>query len=90
MHRKRFRFGFLVWSSLAIASGLPSASFADELPLDQQLQTIRSMSEAQRKATMAANVAITDAEGAKFWPLYRAYRGEVLKLCDTPTHSPAA
>ena len=38
---------------------------------------VRSLTEAQRQATMAANVVLTEAEATKFWPIYREYRLDV-------------
>ena len=79
----RVRYGFVARALLTVVCSLPMASYAaDELTLDQQVQMLRALTEAQRQATMAANVIMTDAEGAKFWPLYREYRVEVLKLND--------
>ena len=43
---------------------------------------IRSLTEAQRQATMAANLELTEAEATKFWPLYREYRNDMAKIND--------
>src|SRR5262245_53553929 len=68
---------------LAVISAAPTAVYAaEELTIDQQVALIRSLSEAQRQATMAANVVLTEAEGAKFWPLYRDYRNAAAKIND--------
>ena len=63
------------------AAEAPAAS-AEEPTIDQQIQMIRSLTEAQRQATMAANVDLTEAESAKFWPLYREYRNDMAKIND--------
>jgi hypothetical protein len=78
------RFAVAGWAAplLAVVFALPTSAYADELPVDQQIQVIRSQTEAQRQATMAANVIMTDAEGEKFWPIYRDYRTEMAKLGD--------
>jgi Spy/CpxP family protein refolding chaperone len=55
---------------------------AQEISVDQQIQMARSLTEAQRQATMAANVSLTDEQSQKFWPLYRDYRNEVGALND--------
>jgi hypothetical protein len=72
------------WSAalLALVCATSAVSYADEPTLDQEIQTIRTQTEAQRQATMAANVIMTDAEEAAFWPIYREYRGEVAKIND--------
>jgi hypothetical protein len=84
MIRSNFKFaGFVAAVVLAVAGGMPMAAYAaEELTIDQQVALIRSLSEAQRQATMAANVVLTEAEGAKFWPLYREYRNSVAKIND--------
>jgi len=55
---------------------------AQEISVDQQIQMARSLTEAQRQATMAANLVLTDEESQKFWPIYRDYRNEVGALND--------
>ena len=84
MIRTKFQFvGLIAAVMLAVIGGIPSAAYAaEELTIDQQVALIRSLSEAQRQATMAANVVLTEAEGAKFWPLYRQYRNDVAKIND--------
>jgi hypothetical protein len=74
--------GFVAAALLVVAGWVPNVKAAEELTIDQQVALIRSLSEAQRTATMAANVVLTEAEGAKFWPLYRDYRNEVAKIND--------
>ena len=59
-----------------------SAAAAEQPTIDQQVQMVRSLTEAQRQATMAANVVLTEDEATKFWPLYRDYRNDVSKIND--------
>ena len=61
---------------------LPTVATAEEPSIDQQVQMIRSLTEAQRQATMAANVVLTEEEGAKFWPLYEKYQAEQNTMVD--------
>ncbi len=49
---------------------------------DQQLQLMRVAGEADRQATLTANVAFTSEEAENFWPIYREYRAEVATLMD--------
>jgi hypothetical protein len=74
--------GLAAAAVLVAVCALPTPSYAEERTLEQQIQMVRALTEAQRQATMAANVIMTDAEGAKFWPIYREYRNEVAKLND--------
>ena len=55
---------------------------AQEISVDQQIQMARSLTEAQRQATMAANLSLSDEQSQKFWPIYRDYRNEVGALND--------
>jgi len=77
-----------VFASLGIALAALVATLAtpaiaaEEISVDQQIQMVRSLTEAQRQATMAANLTLTDAESQKFWPIYRDYRNEVASLND--------
>jgi hypothetical protein len=67
-------------AALTILCGLSAASHAEERGITEQAAITTAMSEPRRQAIMAANVALSDAEGAKFWPLYRDYRVEVAKI----------
>lgn len=58
-----------------IAFDAHAASSDDQLA--QDLQIARSMTEASRQATIAANLTLTESEASEFWPLYRTYRNEV-------------
>ena len=59
-----------------------SVRAAEELTVEQQVAMVRSLTEAQRQATVASNVSLTETEAAKFWPIYREYRNDVEKLND--------
>ena len=67
---------------LMMVAALPAVVSAEEPTIDQQVQMIRSLTEAQRQATMAANLTLTETEATKFWPLYRDYRNDVAKIND--------
>jgi hypothetical protein len=70
-------------AALLLATSLPvSAAGAEQLTIDQQVQMVRSLTEAQRQATVAANVVLTEDEATKFWPIYREYRLDVSKIND--------
>jgi hypothetical protein len=47
-----------------------------------EVQSARADIHAARTKLVAANLPLTEEEGAKFWPLYNQYRGEVSKLND--------
>ena len=81
------RVGMLVsritWLVFALTAAWAGGTFAaEQLTEEQQIAMARSLTEAQRQATLAANVPFTDTEAAKFWPLYREYRNDVEKIND--------
>jgi Spy/CpxP family protein refolding chaperone len=47
-----------------------------------ETQAARADLQAERTKTVANNLQLTEAEAAKFWPLYNEYRGETSKLDD--------
>jgi len=92
----RHTIGSALWVALAIACMTPVVARAQDAPappqpaprtqpeltIDQEIAMVRSLTEAQRQATVAANLVLTDTESAKFWPIYREYRLEVAKIND--------
>jgi hypothetical protein len=58
--------------------GKAKAGAADEANLHILLDTIR----ANRKALVAANLQLTDAEAAAFWPLYDQYQAQLNAVQD--------
>jgi hypothetical protein len=49
---------------------------------DQDIQLLRSDIRSHKKQIIAESMKLTDAEGAKFWPVYDAYTLETTKLGD--------
>ena len=47
-----------------------------------ETQAVRADLQAERTKLVAANLELTEAEGAKFWPLYNEYRAKQSKLGD--------
>ena len=64
---------------LAVALLLGAANAPAQMSETDALQQLRANILADRQAVVAANLGLTDAEGAAFWPLYREYRGELAK-----------
>src|SRR3954468_4046966 len=62
------------------------ATLAIYLPAHAQdpseTQAMRADLQAERTKMVASNLQLTEAEAAKFWPLYNEYRGESSKLDD--------
>lgn len=61
-------------------SNAPSASL--DSTYDRDVQIARSLTEASRQATVVANLPLTEAQAAAFWPVYRDYRNDVAKQND--------
>jgi len=67
---------------LVLASDTALAAAPVELTVDQQIEMARSLNEASRQATVAANVQMSQQVSDAFWPVYRSYRGEVGRIND--------
>ena len=50
---------------------------------DDDLQLTRAVVQTERQAVVAANLGLSDAESAIFWPLYKEYRAAVDQATDT-------
>lgn len=76
----------LGWAGTARAQTAPSTPPADRdtrtLNLTAYAELIRSDVRAQKVAIITEVMAFTEAEDAKFWPIYRAYDAEMTKLGD--------
>jgi hypothetical protein len=49
---------------------------------DDEIQLTRSVVQTDRQAVIAANLGLSDSEGAIFWPLYKEYRAAVDQAVD--------
>ena len=65
----------------AAASGQAGAG-NPQVSLDQDVALLRQDVRSQKKQIIAANLQLTDAEAAKFWPIYDQYTTELTKLGD--------
>ena len=73
---------FSVVLILAVALVVGASAVRAQVSETDQLQQLRAEIRADRQAVVAANLKLTDAEGAAFWPLYREYHGEIAKVGD--------
>lgn len=71
------KIGFLL---LLVTALIVPAAYAQTAT--DQVEITRGDIQADRKAIVAANLELTEAEGAAFWPVYNAYRAEVAKAAD--------
>ena len=73
-------FSVVLVLAVALVAGAPGV-LAQASETDQ-LHQLRAEIQADRQAVVAANLSLTETEGAAFWPLYREYRGEMAKVGD--------
>ena len=78
MKGKIFAFGTML--AVALALGAPTA--LAQVTETDVLQQLRADIQADRQAVVAANLGLTDAQGAAFWPVYREYRADMGKVGD--------
>jgi hypothetical protein len=65
-------------STAPLGAAEPGSAAAAQVNLDLLRDTIR----VNRKALIAVNLALTDEEAAKFWPLYDRYEKEIAVIGD--------
>jgi len=73
---------FSVLVILTVVLGVGARDSPAQMSETDALQQLRADIQADRQAVVAANLKLTDAEGAAFWPVYREYRGEIAKVGD--------
>lgn len=55
-------------------------AFAQDKQPDQNMQILLEKVKADKKLVVAANMDLTEAEGAAFWPIYDAYQKDLQAL----------
>ncbi|MDX2437887.1 MAG: hypothetical protein QNL88_12640 [Acidobacteriota bacterium] len=66
-----------------ILSILLLAGPAGAQTVDDDIELTRAVVQTERQAVVAANLGLSDAESAVFWPLYKEYRSAVDQATDT-------
>lgn len=70
-------------SALILLAALPIAlAGVIHAQTESDIATTRAALQADRQATVAANLTLTEAQAAAFWPLYREYRAEMALVGD--------
>jgi hypothetical protein len=64
---------------LLLLAAVPARAQSDD---EKYLELFRADLKTQKTAIMTENLHLTDAEGAKFWPLYREYDAKLTTLQD--------
>ena len=63
--------------ALILTAGLAAPVMAQDT---QNMEILRQKLKADRKLVVAANLGLTDAEGAAFWPVYDAYQKDLQQI----------
>ncbi len=63
-------------TTMVIVGGLAAAVIA-QTTATTNMDILRQKIKADKKLVVAQNLALTDAEGAKFWPVYEAYQKDL-------------
>ena len=72
-----------VLSALLLVAAMAAVpARAQEQTDEKYLELFRNDLKTQKTAIMTENLHLTDAEGAKFWPLYREYDAKLTTLQD--------
>lgn len=74
---KALKFALL---AAALLLGLPAAA-QDKAAVDS-MQVLREKLKDDKKQLVAANLALTEAEAKRFWPIYEGYQKELAKVND--------
>ena len=66
-------------TACAIGAGLAASAMA-QTTATTNMEILRQKVKADKKLVVAANLQLTDAEGAAFWPVYEAYQKDLQQL----------
>ncbi len=77
LHRALAVVAVAAWSILGFGAGLSTAVAQEKGAMDKYVELLRSNIQADKKAVLTEALALTDAEGNTFWPIYREYETEL-------------
>jgi hypothetical protein len=66
-------------AALTMVFGLTTLALA-QTPAPTNMDILRQKVKADKKLVVAENLMLTEAEGAKFWPVYDAYQKELQQI----------
>jgi hypothetical protein len=85
MRNKLMALLFLAGVGFLAAPSSPAQAVASKDSVtvtDQDIQLLRQDLRSRKKQLVAANLALTDTEATKFWPVYDQYSAEMTKIGD--------
>ena len=77
---KRIRAGVVLCVIAAAALGIPA--LAQDATVDKYVELLRSDLRTDKVAILTETLALDDAQGAAFWPIYREYENELAAIGD--------
>ena len=66
-------------AALTMVFGLTALALA-QTPATTNMDILRQKVKADKKLVVAENLKLTEAEGAKFWPVYQAYQKDLQQI----------
>ena len=66
-------------TAVTMVIGLTALALA-QTPGTSNMDILRQKIKADKKLVIAENLKLTDAEGAKFWPVYDAYQKDLMQI----------
>jgi hypothetical protein len=70
----------VLWSMICAVAFLAAPSYAQDQSADMNMQILRDKVKADKKALVAANMQLTDAEAKAFWPIYDQYQKDLAAI----------
>src|SRR6266513_6303176 len=70
----------LLLSMICAIAVLAGPAYAQGTSADMDMQILRDKIKADKKALVAANMQLTDAEAKAFWPIYDQYQNDLKKI----------
>ncbi len=67
----------VLWSVICAVALLAAPVYAQDKSADMNMQILLDKIKADKKALVAANMQLTDAEAKAFWPIYDQYQQEL-------------
>jgi hypothetical protein len=67
----------ILWSMLCAVALLTAPTYAQDQSAEMNMQILRDKVKADKKAVVAANMQLSDAEAKAFWPLYDTYQNDL-------------
>jgi hypothetical protein len=65
------------WSMICAVALLAAPAYAQDKSAEMNMQILRDKVKADKKAVVAANMQLSDAEAKAFWPLYDTYQNDL-------------